>query len=73
MCRKKNSTEETQGKIFESFLVCTAKGKSLDKIKYANSFDKNLQFTLQTHNGNGYLVFIDLNINVNDERKISSH
>ena len=32
-----------------------------------------LQFTLETSNGNGDLVLLDLNINLNKDRKISCH
>ena len=33
----------------------------------------NLQFTLETQNGSGDLAFLDLNINLNEDRKISCH
>ena len=53
--------------------VCSVKWNPLEYFVFANSFHKNLQFFLETHIGNGNLAFLDLNINVNDERKISCH
>ena len=53
--------------------LCTVKGNPLDYLEYANSLHKNLQFTLQTPNGSGDLAFLDLNINLNEDRKISCH
>ena len=54
-------------------IVCTVKGKPLDYLEYANSLHKNLQFTLETPNGNGNLAFLNLNIKLNEARKISCH
>ena len=54
-------------------IVCTVKENPLDYLEYANSLHKNLQFTLETPNGNGDLAFLDLNINLNEDRKISCH
>ena len=51
--------------------VCTINGNPLGYLEYANSLHKNLQFTLETPNGSGDLAFLDLNINVNEDRKIS--
>ena len=53
--------------------MCTVKRNPLDYLEYANSLRKNLQFTLETPNGSGDLAFLDMNINVNNERKISYH
>ena len=51
--------------------VCTVKENPLDYLEYANSLHKNLQFTLETPNYSGDLAFLDLNINVGKEQKIS--
>ena len=51
----------------------TVKENPLDYLEYENSLHKNLQFTLETPNGSVDLVFLDLNINVNEDRKISCH
>ena len=49
---------------------CSIKGRRpLDYLEYANSLDKILQFTTETPNGNEYLAFLDLNININDAGK----
>ena len=53
--------------------MCTVKGNPLDYLEYASSLHKNLQFTLETTNGSGDLAFLDLNINLNEDRKISCH
>ena len=63
-------------KLFKRYLddiVRTVKGNTLDYLEYANFFHKNLQFTLETPNGSGDLAFLDLNINVNEDRKIRCH
>ena len=49
------------------------KGNPLDYLEYRNSLHKNLQFTLETLNGSGDLAFLDLNINLNEDRKMSFH
>ena len=54
-------------------MVCTVKGNRLGYREYANSLHKNLQFTLETPNGSAVLAFLDLNIKLNEERKISCH
>ena len=53
--------------------LCTVKGNPLDYLEYANSLHKNLQFTIQTPNGSGHMAFLDLNINLNEDRKLSCH
>ena len=63
-------------KLFKGYLddiVCTVKGNPLDYLEYANSLHKNLQYTLETPNGSGDLAFLDLNINLNEDRKIGYH
>ena len=40
---------------------------------YANSLYESLKFTLEAPNGSGDLAFLDLNINLNEDRKISCH
>ena len=54
-------------------IVCTVKGNPLDYLEYANSLHKNLQFILETPNGSADLAFLDLNINLNEDRKIICH
>ena len=63
-------------KLFKRYIdeiVCTVKGNPLSYLEYANLFQKNLQFTRETRNGSGDLAFLDLCINVNEDRKISCH
>ena len=50
-------------------IVCTVKGDPLEYLDYASSLHKNLHFNLETPNGKEKLTFVDLNINVEDERK----
>ena len=45
----------------------------LDYLQHSNSLHKNLQFTLETQNFSGDLALLDLNINVNEDRKIDCH
>ena len=40
-------------------------------LKTLHSLHKNLKFTLETPNGSGVLAFLDLNINENEDKKIS--
>ena len=74
-CAEKGTKEDTQElkliKRYEDDTVCTINGNPLDYLEYANSLHKNLQFTLETPNGSGDLAFLDLNINVNEDRRIS--
>ena len=74
-CAEKGTKEDTQElKVFKRYvdgIVCTVKGNPLDYLEYANSLHKNLQFTLQTPNGGGELAFLDLNVNMSEDRKIS--
>ena len=76
-CAEKNTTEDTnEFKKFQRFvenLVCTVKGKPLVYLEYANSLHKSLQISLNTPNSNGKQAFLELDINVNDDRKISCH
>ena len=53
--------------------MCTVKENPLDYLEYANSLHKNLQFTLETPNGSVDLAFLDLNMNINEDRKISCY
>ena len=75
-CAERGTTEDTQElKLFSRYrddVVCTVKRNPLDYLAYAHSLQKNLQFTLESPNGNGDLALRDLNIYINDERKISS-
>ena len=74
-CAEKGRKQDTlELKLFKRYMddiVCTVKGNPLDYLEYANSLHKNLQFTLETPNGSGDLAFLDLNINLNEDRKIS--
>ena len=76
-CAEKGRKEDTlELKLFKRYvddIVCTVKRNPLDYLEYANFLCKNLQFTLETPNGSGYLAFLDLNINLNEDRKISCH
>ena len=69
-CRKEDTLELKLFKRYVDDLVCTVKGKPLDYLECANSLHKNLQFTLETPNGSGDLAFLDLNINLNEDRKV---
>ena len=74
--QKKVEKRTLELKLFKRYvddIVCTVKGNPLDYLEYANSLHKNLQFTLETPNGSGDMAFIDLNINLNEDRKISCH
>ena len=76
-CAEKGRKEDTlELKLFKRYvddIVCTVKGNPLDYLEYANSLHKNLQFILETPNGSGDLAFLDLNINLNEDRNISCH
>ena len=76
-CTEKGRKEDTlELKLFKRYvddIVCTVKGSPLDYLEYANSLHKNLQFTLESPNGSGDLALLDLNINQNEDRKISCH
>ena len=76
-CEEKSRKEDRlELKLFKRYvddIVCTVKGNTLDYLEYAKSLHKNLQFTLETPNGSGDLAFLDLNINLNKDRKISCH
>ena len=54
-------------------IMCSVKGNPLDYLEYSNSLHSNLHFTLETPNGFGDLAFLNLNINLNKDRKISWH
>ena len=63
-------------KLFKRYvddIVCTVKGNTPDYLEYANFLHKSLQFTPETPNGSEDLAFLDLNIKVNEGRKISCH
>ena len=74
-CAEKGRKEDIlELKLFKRYvddIVCTVKGNPLDYLENANSLHKNLQFTLETPNGSGDLAFLDLNINLSEDRKIS--
>ena len=68
--RKEDTLELTLFKRYVDDIVCKVKGNPLDYLEHANSLYKNLQFTLETPNGSGDPAFLDLNINLNEDRKI---
>ena len=73
-CAEKGKEDTLELKLFKRYvddIVCTVKGNPLNYLEYANSLHENLQFTLETPNGSGDLAFLDLNINLNKDRKIS--
>ena len=76
-CAEKGTKEDTQElKVFKRYvinIVCIVRGNPLDCLEQAKFLHKNLQFTIETPNGSGDLAFLDLNINVNEDRKISCH
>ena len=76
-CTQKRTKADTQElKSFKRYvddIVCTVKGNPLGYFEYANSLHKNIQLTLETPNGSGDLAFLDLKINVNEDRKMSCH
>ena len=55
-------------------IVCTVKGKLLDFLELANSLHRtNNPLLRQTTNISDDLAFLDLNINLNVDRKIGCH
>ena len=72
-CAQKCTNDATlEFRLFQMFvhnIVCTVKGNTLQYLQHASSLHKNLQFTLEKHDGKGNLTFLDLNINENDKRK----
>ena len=71
--RKDDTLELKSFKRYVDDIVRTVKGNPLDFLEYANSLHQNLQFTLEAPNGSGDFEFLDLNINLNQDRKISCH
>ena len=75
-CAEKGTAKNTlQFKIFKrgmDHIVWTVTGKPPDYLEYASSLHKNLQFTLETPNGNEDLGFLDLNMKLNDEKNLLS-
>ena len=71
--RKEDTLELKLLKRYVDDIVCTVKGNPLDYLEYAISLHKNLQCTPETPNGRGDLAFLDLNINLNEDRKIRCH
>ena len=53
--------------------MCTVKKNPLVYLEHAKALQKNLQFTLETAKADGNLAFLDLNINVTDEKQIICH
>ena len=72
-CAEKGRKEDKlELKIFKRY-VDDIVWNPLDYLEYGNSLHNNLQFTLETPSGSGDLAFLDLNINLNEDRKISCH
>ena len=71
-CAEEGRKEDTlELKLFKRYvkdIVCTVKGNPLNYLEYANFLHKNLQFTLETPNGSGDLAFLQLNINLNEDK-----
>ena len=70
----KEDTEEL--KLFKRYvddIVCTVKGKPLNYIEYTQSLHKHLPYALETPNGGEDVQFLDLNINENEDKKLSCH
>ena len=63
-CAEEGKKEDTlEMNLFMRYvddIVCMVKGNPLNYLEYANSFHKNLQFTLETPNGSEYRAFLDL-------------
>ena len=57
-------------KKFANDIVCTVEANPLHYLQDAISLHENLQFTLEPPNFSGDLAYLDLNTNVNDDRKI---
>ena len=75
---EKGAIEDTEElkfflKRYVDDIVYTVKRNPVDYLEFANSLHKNLQFTLDTPNGSGDLTFINLNIKVINDRKLSCH
>ena len=70
---EKRTTEDTQElKFFEEYVddrLCTVKGNPLEYLECANSLHKKVQITLETPNCMRTLALLELNINVNHDRK----
>ena len=61
---------------FQSFvygIVSTVKVNPQEQLEYTNSLRKYLQFTADRPDVYGILVFLDLNMKVNDARSIRFH
>ena len=70
----KEDTEELKLlKRYMGDIVCSVKGEPLNYIEYANSLHKNLPYTLETQNGSEDVEFLNLNINENEDKKLSCH
>ena len=69
--RTEQKQELEQLKWHVDDIVRTVKGNPLVYLEYANSLPNNLQLTLETPNASGDLAFLDLNIKVNEVKKIS--
>ena len=63
-------------KMFKRYvedIICTVRGDPDDYLKFANSLQNNLQFTLEKVNMEGNLAFLDINVNVSSESNITCH
>ena len=74
-CRAKNKEKDTpQVKLFLRYvddIVRTVRGEPSCILDAANSLHPNLQFTLEKTNSEGNLPFLDLNINISQDRRVT--
>ena len=63
-------------KLYKSYvddIICTVRGDPDEYLKFANSLDNNLQFTLEKINMEGNLAFLQINVNVSSKSKVTCH
>ena len=63
-------------KLFKTYvddIICTVRGDPEEYLKFENSLQNNLQFTLEKVNMEGNLAFLDINVNVSSKIKITCH
>ena len=74
-CQAKNKEKDTsQVKLFLRYvddIVRTVRGGPSCVLDAANSLHPNLQFTLGETNSEGFLTFLDLNVNVSQDRGVT--
>ena len=58
-------------KLFKRYvddIICTVRGDPDEYLKFANSLQNNLQFTLEKVNMDGDLAFLDFNVIVSSKK-----